>query len=46
MTLPPVCDSDGAEVEMVAAAGREALEIGAREQDLGHLAEGATREVA
>ena len=49
VALPPVCDSDGAEVETVAAAGRDgpdkgAWEKGARERDLGCLAEGATRE--
>ena len=51
MMLPPACNSDGAEVEMVAAAGRDGLdkgswEKGAQGQDLGHLAEGAAREAA
>ena len=49
--LPPVCNSDGTEVEIVAAAGRDGpdkgvWENGAQEQDLGHSAEGATREAA
>ena len=44
--LPPACDSDGAEVEMVTADGLDkgSWAKGAQEQDLGCLAEGATRE--
>lgn len=49
MTLPPVGNSDGAEVEMVVADGRDGPEEGAwegaQERDLGHLAEGTAREV-
>ena len=32
VTLLPVCDSDGAEVEMVAAAGRDGPDEGAWEK--------------